>query len=227
MEEKVSKSQNSNLFLFVSVLFCTCLLIANVCAFKLINIGPIVITSGVLLFPITYIVNDLMAEVYGYKKAKKVILFGFAMNVLMVLYFQLAIALPYPEFFTGQEMFSTVLGSTWRVFLGSLTAYLVGSLSNAVVMSKMKIATNGSHLAVRAVVSTLVGEMLDSIIFVCIVFAFVYDWKTIITMIVTQTVVKTLYEIIIFPVTARVIRKVKAVEGIDVFDTDIFKKRSK
>ena len=226
METKVSTSHNSNLFLFISVLFCTCLLIANVCAFKLINIGPIVITSGVLLFPITYIVNDLMAEVYGYKKAKKVILFGFAMNVLMVLYFQLAILLPYPEFFTGQEMFSTVLGSTWRVFLGSLAAYLVGSLSNAAVMSKMKVATKGSYLAARAIASTLVGELLDSIIFVSIVFSFVYDWKTIITMILTQTAVKTLYEIIIFPVTYRIIRKVKSVENMDVYDTDNFVKGS-
>lgn len=213
--------KNSNLFMFISILFVTCLLIANTVAFKLILLGPIAITSGVLLFPVTYIINDLIAEVYGYQKAKKVIWFGFGMNLLMVLYYRLAIALPYPVFFEGQSAFATVLGGTWRALAASLSAYLVGSFVNAFVMSKMKVKTNGRGLMGRAVISTLFGEFLDSIVFVGILFGGLYNFTTIITMILTQTAIKTLYEIIIFPVTKRVIAKVKKVEGEDAFDTNV------
>ena len=200
-----NSKNNSNLFMFISILFCTCLLISNICAYKIISIGPFTITSGVLIFPITYIVNDLIAEVYGFQRAKKIIWFGFLMNLLMVLYFQLAIALPYPSYFEGQEAFSSVLGNSIRVLCASFSAYLVGSFMNAAVMSK----------------STLVGELMDSILFVTIAFAFVYTVEEILIMIATQTILKTVYEIIIFPVTRIIINKVKKVENIDTFDVNI------
>lgn len=220
METK-SKVSNSNLFMFISIVFCSCLLIANTCAFKLINLGPFVLTSSVLVFPITYIINDVIAEVYGFNKAKKVIWFGFAMNLLMVLYYQLAIAIPAPSFFTGQEAFAAVLGGTARVLVASFIAYLFGSFMNATVMSKMKVKTQGKGLMFRAVLSTLIGEGVDSILFVVLAFAFTYDWTTVLIMVGTQTLVKTLYEIIIFPVTRVVIKKVKKVENLDVYDTNV------
>ena len=216
-----NSKNNSNLFMFISILFCTCLLISNICAYKIISIGPFTITSGVLIFPITYIVNDLIAEVYGFQRAKKIIWFGFLMNLLMVLYFQLAIALPYPSYFEGQEAFSSVLGNSIRVLCASFSAYLVGSFMNAAVMSKMKVMNKGKHLMRRAVLSTLVGELMDSILFVTIAFAFVYTVEEILIMIATQTVLKTVYEIIIFPVTRIIINKVKKVENIDAFDVNI------
>lgn len=215
------KKQNSNLFLFITTLFVTCLLIANIASFKLIQLGPIVITSGVLLFPITYIVNDLVAEVYGFEKARKVIWLGFLMNLLLVGYFQLAIILPYPAFFDGQAAFASVLGNTWRALLASLSAYLTGSFLNATVMSKMKKKTQGKGFFQRAVLSTLIGEFVDSLLFVLILFVFTYDIKTILIMVLTQTLVKTVYEIIIFPVTNRVVKKVKEFEQLDVIDTNI------
>jgi uncharacterized integral membrane protein (TIGR00697 family) len=215
------KKQNSNLFLFITTLFVTCLLIANIASFKLIQLGPIVITSGVLLFPVTYIVNDLVAEVYGFEKARKVIWLGFLMNLLLVGYFQLAIHLPYPAFFDGQAAFASVLGNTWRALLASFTAYLTGSFLNATVMSKMKKKTQGKGFFQRAVLSTLIGEFVDSLLFVFIMFVFTYDIKTILIMVLTQTLVKTVYEIIIFPVTNRVVKKVKEFEQLDVIDTNI------
>lgn len=215
------EKKNSNLFMFISIVFVTCLLISNIVAFKLIVLGPWVLTAGVLLFPVTYIINDLIAEVYGYSKAKAVIWFGFAMNLLMVAYFTLAIALPSPVFFTGQGAFATVLGGTWRILIASLSAYLVGSFTNAFIMSKMKVATKGKYLMGRAVTSTLFGEFFDSAIFVSIAFLGLYDVNTVLMMIFTQTAVKTAYEIIIFPVTSRIIAKVKKVEGVDVFDQKI------
>lgn len=213
--------KNSTLFLFISIAFVTALLISNIVAFKLITLGPWVLTAGVLVFPITYIVNDLVAEVYGYQRAKSVIWFGFAMNFLSVLYFRLAIWLPYPPFFGGQDAFATVLGGTWRILLASLTAYLVGSFVNAFVMSKMKVRTNGKYLAARAVTSTAVGEFFDSILFVGIAFGGLYDLNTVMIMVFTQTAVKTLYEIMIFPVTSIIIAKVKKYEQLDVYDHNI------
>ncbi len=221
MNQNLDKQKNSNLFMYIGILFCTCLLISNTCAFKLIKIGPFAITSGVLIFPISYIINDLIAEVYGYRKAKKIIWAGFAMNLLMVLYYQLAILLPSPEYFNGQAEFKMVLGNSWRILIASVSAYLVGSFANAGVMSKLKVKHQGKGLMFRAMASTLIGEFLDSIIFVTIAFVFTHDLKTILIMIVTQTVLKTLYECIIFPVTKIVINKVKKHEGVDVYDTNI------
>lgn len=215
------EKKNSTLFMFISIVFVTALLISNIVAFKLIVLGPWVLTAGVLLFPVTYIVNDLVAEVYGYKRAQSVIWFGFAMNLLMVGYFALAIALPSPVFFTGQEAFATVLGGTWRILLASLSAYLVGSFTNAYIMSTMKVKTQGKFLAARAIVSTMFGELFDSTIFVMIAFLGLYDIKTVLTMILTQTVVKTLFEIVVFPLTSVIIKKVKAAENLDVYDTKI------
>lgn len=215
------EKKNSTLFMFISITFVTCLLISNIVAFKLITLGPWVLTAGVLLFPITYIINDLVAEVYGYDRAKKVIWFGFGMNLLMVAYFAIAIALPHPVFFTGQAAFATVLGGTWRILLASLSAYLVGSFTNAFIMSKMKVATQGRFLMARAVISTLFGEMFDSTIFVLIAFLGLYDINTVVMMIFTQTAVKTLYEILIFPVTATIIAKVKKAENLDTYDKHI------
>lgn len=215
------REQNSNIFLFVSILFVTCLLISNTCAFKVMQLGPFSITSGALIFPISYIVNDLIAEVYGYSKAKKVIWFGFAMNLLMVLYYQLAITVPGANYFEGQEAFEMVLGGTGRVLIASFIAYLCGSFLNAAVLSKLKVKTNGKWLMLRAITSTLIGELADSILFVTLVFSFVYDIKDILIMIGTQTLLKTVYEIIIFPVTNIIIRKVKKLENIDTYDNDI------
>lgn len=217
----MEKDNNSNIFLFISVLFVTCLLISNTCAFKIMKLGPISITSGVLIFPISYIVNDLIAEVYGYKKAKKVIWFGFAMNLLMVIYYNLAIIMPGADYFTGQEAFAAVLGGTWRILIASFTSYLFGSFLNAMVMSKMKVKAHGKYLMLRAIVSTMAGELLDSILFVTISFILVYDIKDIVIMICTQTVFKTLYEIIIFPLTNKIIGYVKRKEGIDTYDVKV------
>lgn len=215
------KEQNSNIFLFVSILFVTCLLISNTCAYKVMQLGPFSITSGALIFPISYIVNDLIAEVYGYSKAKKVIWFGFAMNALMVLYYEIAILVPGASYFEGQEAFATVLGGTGRVLGASFIAYLSGSFLNAAVLSKLKVKTNGKWLMLRAIASTFVGELVDSILFVTLVFAFVYDINSILIMIGTQTLLKTVYEIIIFPITNIIIKKVKRVEGLDTYDNNI------
>lgn len=207
------KNKYSDLFLYLSIIFVVCLLLSNILASKILKIWIFSTTTGVIIFPISYIINDIFSEVYGYNRTKKIIVFGFLMNLFMVLIFSLAIVLPSPEWFQNNDAFKIILGSTPRNCIASLMAYLFGSLVNSKVLVKMKIQNN-NKFGVRAVVSTLFGELTDSLIFVFIAFVGNLDIQQMIIMILTQVVVKTLYEIICLPVTTFVVKKVKKYEKI-------------
>lgn len=206
----------STLFLFLSVLFITCLLMSNILAAKLLRLGNWSVTAGVLVFPISYILNDIMTEVYGFKLAKKVIYLGFLMNFFMVLIFSLAIILPAPDWYEMSNEFAMILGSTPRITIAGLAAYLSGSLVNAQVMSRMKIKSNdGGRFGLRAIVSTLMGEAVDSGVFVPIAFGGLIPVGQILTMMMIQVILKTLYECICLPITSSVVRKVREYEEED------------
>lgn len=215
------KKQVSVLFMLAGILFAACLLISNILASKIMMVGPWAAPAGVLIFPLAYIINDVIAEVWGYRKARLIIWAGFGINILAVLFFSLGISVASAPFWQGQEAFQTVLGSTPRIIAASLTAYLIGSFLNAFIMSKFKVMSKGKGFSVRAVVSTLAGEGADSLIFITVAFAGVFPAKAIAGMIVTQALIKTVYEIVILPVTIVVVRKIKQIEGIDTFDYDI------
>lgn len=211
-KEKI-KSKYSDLFLYLSIIFVVCLLLSNILASKILEIGIFSTTSGVIIFPISYIINDIFSEVYGYNKTKKIIVFGFLMNLFMVLIFSLAIALPSPEWFQNNNAFKIILGSTPSNCIASLMAYLFGSLVNSKLLVKMK-EQNNNKFGIRAVVSTLFGELTDSLIFVFIAFVGNLDIQQIVTMILTQVIVKTLYEVVCLPLTTFVVKKVKEYEKI-------------
>jgi hypothetical protein len=215
--------QVSALYMMFGLFFALCLVVANIVEQKLISIGPIEATAGLLIFTLSYIVNDVIAEVWGFKKVRLVIWGGFAMNFIAVTIFQLAILVPGSENFSAehQNAFSMVLGNTVRISLASLVAFLCGSFINAFVMSKMKRMTHGRGFSLRAVVSTLFGEGLDSLVFFILAFFGVIPTPDLIILIGTQALMKTGYEIIILPLTNIVVRKVKQVEGVDVIDSDI------
>lgn len=215
------KNKVSVLFLMTGVLFAACLLISNILASKIIMIGQWSAPAGVLVFPLAYIINDVIVEVWGYRKARLIIWAGFGVNVLAAFFFTLAIAIPSAPFYKGQEAFQTILGSSVRIVFASLTAYVVGSFLNAFVMSKVKLLTNGKGFSVRAILSTLIGESADSLIFITIAFAGVFPFYVIFGMIATQALLKTVYEILVLPLTILVVRKVKEIEGIDTFDEGI------
>jgi len=215
------KNKVSVLFMLAGILFATCLLISNILASKIMMIGPWAAPAGVLIFPLAYIINDVIAEVWGYRKARLIIWAGFGVNLLAVAFFSLSIAVPAASFWSGQESYSTVLGSTPRIVAASLLAYLLGSFLNAFIMSKFKILTRGKGFSVRAVVSTLAGEGADSLIFITVAFAGIFPLKVILTMIVTQALIKTVYEIAVLPLTIWVVKKVKTLEGIDTFDYSV------
>lgn len=215
------KKQVSVAYLVCGLLFATCLIVANIVEQKLIRIGPIEATAGLLIFPISYIVNDIIAEVWGYRKARLIIWYGFLMNFLAVAVFRLSIAVPGSENFTHQEAFSLVMGNTLRITVASFVAFLTGSFLNAYVMSRMKMRHHGRHFSLRAVASTLVGEGADSLVFFTIAFYGVIPNDNLLLLMLTQTGMKTAYEIIVLPFTNRLVKWVKSKEEEDVYDNNI------
>ena len=207
--------------LIMGVVFCVCLICSNLLEVKMISLGGITATAGLIVFPISYIINDCIAEVWGYRKARLIIWLGFLMNLMAVIFIQIAIILPSAPFWDGQKSFETVFSSTPRILLASFIAFLVGSFLNAYVMSKMKLASGGKNFSLRAITSTLVGESADSMIFFPVAFGGLMPAGELIKMMVIQAVLKTLYEIIILPVTIRVVNYIKKVDGSDVFDEHI------
>ncbi|MEL7587264.1 MAG: queuosine precursor transporter [Prolixibacteraceae bacterium] len=216
MQNKVSV-----LFLVAGILFAACMLIANILASKIIMIGPWAAPAGVVVFPLAYIINDVIVEVWGYGSARLIIWAGFGVNILAALFYMIGIALPSAPFYEGQEAFRMILGSSVRIVIASLIAYLAGSFLNAFVMSRFKLMTNGRNFSLRAIVSTVAGEGADSVIFISIAFAGIFPLKMILTMIVSQALLKIAYEIVVLPVTVLVVNKVKSLEGEDVFDRGV------
>lgn len=208
-------------FMLLGILFCVCLVASNLLETKVIQIGPITATAGLIVFPISYIINDCIAEIWGFKKARLIIWSGFIMNFLTIGFARLAIILPAAPFWEGEESFNFVFGLAPRIAIASLIAFLVGSFLNAYIMSKMKVATNGKYFSLRAVVSTLAGESADSLIFFPIAFAGLIPANQLLIMVGTQAVFKSLYEVIILPVTAWVVRYIKKTDGTDVYDRNI------
>ncbi len=211
---KNEENKYSELFLYLSIIFVVCLLLSNILASKLLKVGNFSVTAGVLVFPISYIINDILSEVYGYKKTKKIIVFGFIMNLFMVIIFSLAIIFPSPSFYNNESEFALILGSTKRNTFASLIAYLFGSLVNSKVLVNMK-KKEGNKFGRRVVVSTILGELIDSTLFVFIVFLFKLNITQMLTMIIIQVVLKTLYEVVCLPLTTLIVNKIKIVENIN------------
>lgn len=216
-----SKNLFSPLFLLLAVLFCVCLIVSNLMEIKTVAVGPLVITAGVVVFPISYVINDCIVEIYGFARARLTIWLGFAMNLLVSLLLQLGILLPGADSWHGQEAMEMIFGAVPRIFAASFAAFLCGSMVNAYVMSRMKRASrHGRGFSLRAIVSTIWGEGVDSIVFFPIAFGGILSWQEIGLLTVTQVIIKTLYEIMALPVTIRLVRKLKSIEG-DVTDGDI------
>ncbi|MDO4975866.1 MAG: queuosine precursor transporter [Eubacteriales bacterium] len=215
----------SKCFLMLTVLYITCLLLSNLIAGKMWAVtGSITLPAAVILFPITYIMGDIFTEVYGFKDTRMVIWLGFACSFFAVVIYLITIALPHPEFWTNQEAFVTVMGTTPRVACASFLGYLFGEFSNSMILSKMKVATKGDKLWMRTIGSTIVGEGFDSIIFITISFAGTMDANTLAHMILYQYLFKVCYEIICTPLTYKVVSMVKKAEGIDTYDYEVIYK---
>lgn len=216
-----TKTQVSVLFMLFSILFCVCLITANVLETKQISFGPVNITGGLLVFPVSYIINDCVCEVWGYRRARLLIWIGFAMNFLFVAFGALADAIPGAPYWNNDEGFHAVFGLAPRVAAASFVAFLAGSFINAYVMSRMKISSNGRNFSARAILSTVYGETADSLIFFPLALSGVVPWSEMPSLIVSQVLLKTFYEILVLPMTIKVVGFTKRHEGEDVYDNGI------
>lgn len=206
--------QVSILYMLFTVLFCICLITANLLETKQIVIAGLNLTGGLLVFPLSYIINDCVCEVWGYKKARLMIWTGFAMNLVFVLFGALADAIPGAPYWTNDEGFHAIFGLAPRIVAASFIAFLIGSFINAYVLTRMKAASGGRHFSVRAIVSTILGESADSFIFFPIALLGIVPTRELFIIILTQIIIKTLYEILVLPVTVRIVRRTKAYESV-------------
>jgi queuosine precursor transporter len=214
-------SHKSKYFLYIAILFVAVLMISNTTASKIIELGPFVVSGAIFVFPISYIFGDVLTEVYGYKASRKIIWSGFAALIFMSFWYWFIQILPPAPFWPNQVAFETILGSVPRITLASITAYFLGEFSNSFVLSRMKVWMNGKHLWMRTIGSTIVGEGVDSLVFVTIAFGGTMPLGAMFTIIGSIYLLKVLYEIIATPLTYAVVKKIKRVEGIDVYDKDI------
>ena len=208
--------------MLMGVLFITCLITSNLLETKILQFGRFTMTAGVLCFPISYILNDCICEVWGFRKTRLVIWTAFLMNFLVVTLGQLAVALPAADFWLESEPhFNFVFGLAPRIVASSFLAFLVGSFVNAYVMSRMKVSQQGHHFSVRAIVSTLFGEGADSLIFFPLAFWGLMPPADLLKLMLLQVLTKTAYEVVMLPITIRVVRFVKKFEGTDVYDSNL------
>jgi uncharacterized integral membrane protein (TIGR00697 family) len=202
-------------FVVVAGFFVTALVVSNIIAVELVKVSGRVFPAGLVIFPLSYLLGDVLTEVYGIRAARSVIWLGFACNLVALGAIQAAIHLPAldPDF---QSSFEAVLGTTWRLFVASLAAYIVGELANAYVLAFMKGATGGRWLWTRTIGSTIVGEGLDSLIF--IVIAFGGTGVALVNPILTTWAIKVAWETLATPLTYLVVGYLKRAEGVDVYD---------
>ena len=218
---KATKDHVSVLFMLFSILFCVCLITANVLETKQMSFGPISITGGIIVFPISYIINDCVCEVWGYRKTRMLIWLGFFMNFLFVVFAAICDAIPGAPYWDNDAGFHAIFGLAPRITVASFVAFVVGSFANAYVMSRMKVSSQGRNFSLRAIMSTILGETADSLIFFPLALGGVVPNSELPVLILSQIVLKTLYEILILPVTIQVVRFTKRHEGIDEYDKNI------
>lgn len=220
--DQISRKQKYSFwFVLIVAIFVTGLITANIIAVKIVMVAGITFPAGVVIFPISYIFGDVLTEVYGYRLARSVIWLGFFCNLLVVVAIFIAQILPPAPFWQGQQAFEQILGFTPRLLAASFIAYLAGEFANSFVLSRLKIISRGRKLWVRTIGSTLVGEGLDSLIFISFAFAGILSRSELYTTIWTQWWMKTFYEILATPITYWIVNWLKKVDGVDTFDSGI------
>jgi len=206
----------SHRFVIIAAIFVTCLITANIIAIKVISFGPLILPAAIIVFPLSYIFGDILTEVYGYRQARKVIWLGFFCNLIFVIFAWVGQVLPPAPFWEWQEAYETILGYTPRLLVASFCGYLVGEFTNSFVLARMKILTRGRWLWTRTIGSTIVGEGLDTLIFITL--AYIGTPSFVLIMILYHWLVKTGIEASATPFTYAVVNFLKKKEAIDTYD---------
>lgn len=202
----------------IVALFVASLLTANIISVKLIAVGPLVVPAGVVIFPVSYILGDVLTEVYGYRTARRAIWLGFAGNLVAVVAIWIAANLPSPSFWQEQAAFDAILGFTPRLLLASFVAYLIGEFANSTVLAKMKVWSRGRYLWARTIGSTVIGQGLDSLVFIFVAFSGEMATPALLSAALSQWGFKSLYEIAATPLTYLVVNRLKRSENADAYD---------
>jgi uncharacterized integral membrane protein (TIGR00697 family) len=205
----MGEEKYSHRFLMVVAVFVTCLIAANITAVKLVDLFGLVLPAAIFIFPLSYITGDVLTEVYGYRQARRVIWLGFLCNVIVVAAIWIAQVLPAASFWDGQKAYERILGYTPRILMASFLAYLVGEFANSFVLAKMKLATQGRWLWLRTIGSTIVGQGLDSLVFIALAFAGTIPVHALTQAIVVQWLAKSAYEAAVTPFTYLVVNFLK------------------
>jgi len=213
-----SKSSYSSWFLLLVALSVTTIVTSNVIGSKLVRLGEYVIPAGILIFPLSYVIGDVLTEVYGYRSARRVIWLGFFCNLLAVAAIWAAGVLPPAVVWTHQRAYEEILGYTPRLVAASFVAYLLGEFTNSFVLARLKMVTRGRWLWTRTIGSTIVGQGFDSLVFVGIAFAGTVPPRLLLSIALTQWVAKCVYEALLTPVTYFVVNFLKKHEGVDTYD---------
>lgn len=206
---------------FVMAAFVAILLLSNLIgAAKLADVGGYIFGAGILFFPLGYVIGDVLTEVYGYARARRVIWVGFVALIFMAFMSWVVVALPPAAGWEGQAAYEAVFGQVWRIVFASITAFWAGEFVNSYVMARMKIWTQGKHLWTRTIGSTVVGQGVDSLIFYPLAFWGVWSNTQVITVMITNWLLKVGWEVVLTPVTYAVVGWLKRKEGVDIFDED-------
>jgi len=219
--EAAPSSGYSIWFLLVVATFITCLITANIIAVKLVDLGGLIVDAGIVIFPVSYIVGDVLTEVYGFKQARRVIWLGFFCNLLAVIGIVIGQGLPAAGFWDAQAAYDRILGYTPRLLIASFIAFLVGEFANSYVLARMKVATKGRWLWSRTITSTIVGQAFDSVIFIFIAFWGTSPSDALLSSMLTQWLFKVAYEALATPLTYIVVNFIKRKENLDVYDQGI------
>lgn len=207
-------------FLIIAVIFVTCLIVSNITAVKLIDVMGYVIPGAIVIFPISYIIGDVLTEVYGFAKARTVIWLGFGANLFAVATFVLVGALPAADFWEHGDAYATILGAVPRILAASFAAYLIGEFANSYILARLKVVMAGRHLWIRTLGSSVVGQTLDSAVFITIAFYGVFPNEVLVSLVLTQIVFKLGYEVLATPITYVIVAWLKKSEGVDHYDRE-------
>ena len=216
----VEQKESFKYYSIVSTFFVATLMISNVVATKLFSLGPLIFTGGILIFPITYIFGDILTEVYGYSRSRKIIWTGFIALIFMSLIYWIVGLLPPAPTWQNQDAYVAILGLVPRIVLASIIGYWAGSFANSFVLAKMKLLTKGKHLWSRTIGSTIVGEGVDTALFVSIAFYGIVSGGILVLAILSGYVFKVTYEVVATPITYKIVGFLKKAEGIDYYDSN-------
>ena len=202
----------------ITAFFVTILIVSNVASSKILLLGPFTFDGGTILFPVSYIFGDVLTEVYGYAKARRVIWTGFFMTIIAALVFYIVGILPAAPGWTGQAAYEQILGVVPRIVLGSVVAFIAGEFANSYIMARMKVEMKGKQLWIRTIGSTLIGEGLDTGIFVLIAFSGIFSPNLLWTIMISNYIFKVGIEAVFTPVTYAIVGFLKRSEKEDYYD---------